>query len=183
MDKLTAATPCAGLLPVSHGDLKATELDTGPITSLAPFKGRKQALSDALQASVGVGFPAPNTCLSSGQVRGVWTGMEQAFLLGTEAQADWSPHAAMSDQSDAWAAVLLAGRGAQDVLARLIPSDLRTAVFPQGAALRSLCGHMTVSVIHLPEGYGILAFRSMAATLVHELDVAMRSVAARDQLR
>ena len=87
--------------------------------------------------------------------------------------------AAVTDQSDAWIVVRLEGAGAEDVLARLVPIDLRGRAFPQDSAARTLLGHMSVGIVRVPGGFEIRAFRSMAGTLAHELGRAMRAVAAR----
>ena len=100
--------------------------------------------------------------------------------MGAEPSAKLAKHAALTDQSDAWSCVLLEGEGARDVLARLTPLDLRDSACPIGAALRSELFHMPVSIARLAENtWQIMGFRSMAATLVHDLERAMKSVAAR----
>ena len=43
----------------------------------------------------------------------------------------------MTDQSDGWTVLALSGAAAVDVLARLVPVDLRLAAFPVGGALRT----------------------------------------------
>ena len=88
--------------------------------------------------------------------------------------------AALVDQSDAWAVVRLEGEGAEDVLARLVPVDLRLVSFPMGATARSKIGHMSGSVTRVGEdAFWLMVFRSMAETLVHDLKSAMEAVAAR----
>ena len=68
----------------------------------------------------------------------------------------------------------------KDILARLVPIDLRDQAFPDGAAARTLFGHMTAVLMRLgPEHYEVMVFRSMAGTLAHDLKDAMESVAAR----
>lgn len=182
MVELNALSACDGLLPVDHGRLTLREETVGAITSLAPFKGQGKALSVALQAAHGVSFPAPNRMEVSGDVACVWTGRDQAFLLGPQPDAGLGAMAAVTDQSDAWAVVCLGGDGAEDVLTRLVPVDLRPAAFPLHAAVRTELGHMAVSIMRIEAGLRIMAFRSMAATLVHELSDAMAAVEARKRL-
>ena len=176
---LTALTPCSGLLPLRKGDVTLSELDPGRITSLMPFPGQGAALSRALEVAYGLGFPAPGQVTRAEGVACVWTGRDQAFLMGPEPDPALADHAAMTDQSDAWAVVLLAGEGAEDVLARLVPIDLRPAAFPESSAARTLCQHMTVSISRRAEGLQIMCFRSMARTLAHEIADVMASVAGR----
>ena len=88
--------------------------------------------------------------------------------------------AAVIDQSDAWASVVLRGSSAVDVLARLVPTDLRPTVFGAGATARTLVGHMSVSITRTEaDAFLILVFRSMAQTLIEEITEAMEAVAAR----
>lgn len=179
MVELIAKTACGGLLPISAGGVTLSEIDMGQITALLPLAGRRAALSKALEAVHGVPFPANGQVSTGPGVTCVWSGRDQAFLMGTAPDPGLSDMAAMTDQSDAWAAVLLAGERAEDVLARLVPLDLRASVFPVGASARTLCQHMTVTIWRRADGFAIMAFRSMARTLAHELGDAMASVAAR----
>ncbi|GAA6199174.1 sarcosine oxidase subunit gamma [Aquicoccus sp. SU-CL01552] len=180
MAELVAKSPCAGLLPLEIGAVKLTEEDLGAVTALLPYKGREKSLSQALQAAHGMAFPAPNRATGKAGARAVWMGREQAFLMGPAADPGLAEHAALSDQSDAWAAVRLEGAGAEEVLARLVPVDLRGAVFTRGHTARSQVAHMPGSVTRVGErAFLILVFRSMAVTLVHDLKTAMEAVAAR----
>jgi heterotetrameric sarcosine oxidase gamma subunit len=60
-----------------------------------------------------------------------------------------------------------------------VPIDLRASVFGEHSCARTLCQHITVALRRDGEGFEIMAFRSMAATLVHEIADAMAAVAAR----
>jgi len=178
--ELVAKSPCAGLLPLEIGAARVTEEDLGTVTCLMPYRGREKPLSQALQAAYGMAFPAPNRATGKAGARAVWMGRKQALLMGPEADPGLAEHAALSDQSDAWAAVRLEGAGAEAVLARLVPVDLRGAVFKRGHTARSQVAHMPGSVTRVGErAFLILVFRSMAATLVHDLKTAMEAVAAR----
>ncbi len=180
MAELVAKSPCAGLLPLTIGTARVSEEDPGVLTSVMPYRGQAKALSAALQAAHGMGFPAPNRATGKAGARAVWFGRDQAMLLGPEPDPALAEHAALSDQSDAWAAVRLEGAGAEAVLARLVPVDLRAHVFKRGHTVRSQVAHMSGSVTRLGEqAFLILVFRSMAATLVHDLKTAMEAVAAR----
>ena len=178
MANLIAKAPMGDMDPITHGSVTLHELPMAAITWVAPFRGREAAVAAALEKSTGVGFPDPNRVLGDGAVRAVWAGPGQALVLGAVVAPDG---AAVADQSDAWAIFALDGAGAADVLARLTPVDLRDAALPVGAAARTLLFHMTATLMRTAaDRYEILVFRSMAASAVHELDTAMRRVAARD---
>ncbi|WP_372893448.1 sarcosine oxidase subunit gamma [Rhodosalinus sp.] len=180
MAELTARTPCAGLLPRRAGAMRLEEVEPGRITSLMPGPGQAGALDAALRAAHGVGWPAPGAAHLSETASMIWTGMDQAMLIGPAPDPSLAAQAALTDQSDAWAVVELSGDAGPEALARLVPVDLRAHVFAEGATARTLLGHMSVSITRTgPERLRIMAFRSMAGTLVHEVHEAMESVAAR----
>ncbi len=179
MVELQARTAGEGLLPVTKGAVTLTEVTEGQITSVMPFEGRRRALSDMLVAAHGVDFPDPNVVSRAEAALCQWTGRGQAFLIGPAPDARLSEHAAITDQSDAWVRVHLSGDGVEDVLARLVPLDLRPSAFPVEACARSLLQHMSVCLRRDADGIEIMSFRSMAATLVHEIADAMAAVAAR----
>ena len=173
MANLIALTPCAGLLPIAHGGIEVTEVMPQQLKSVAPFARQNKAVSAALKEQVGAGLSPSNR--RSGAVtwfgHGVWLVSGEVVLDGV---------AAVTDQSDAWAAVQIAGAGVEDVLARLVPVDLRAQVFKKHHVAKTMLGHMSVTITRTDaETFEIMVMRSMAATLVHDLDVAMRGVAAR----
>ncbi|MHA6262463.1 sarcosine oxidase subunit gamma [Arenibacterium sp. CAU 1754] len=180
MAELIAKTPCEGLLPITIGSLSLSEETPGMLTSLAPFKGGDANLCDALTAAHGMAFPAPNRATGSSGARAIWFGQGQAMLVGPEPEAGLAKFAALTDQSDAWAIVRLEGAGAEEVLARLVPVDLRGSVFKRGHTARTQLVHMMTSVTRVgPQAFWIMVFRSMAQTLLHDLQTAMEAVGAR----
>lgn len=180
MARLFAKTACEGLLPVTHDGMELSEAVPEAITWVAPFKGQASVVSEALKAAVGAGFPAAGRAVGKADARVVWSGLGQALVLGPPVSLGG---AAVIDQSDAWACLVLQGAGAADVLARLTPLDLRDTVFKRGHAARSLLGHMTCVFLRTgAERFEMLVFRSMAQTAVHELSRAMESVSAQRAL-
>lgn len=180
MAELIARAASADLLPIEVGHARLEEVDLGRLTSLAPFSDRQADLSAALEKAYGVPYPGPNTALAKGSVQIIWFGRDLALLAGVDPDARLSQWAALTDQSDAWASVVLSGESSIDVLARLVPVDLRPARFGVGQTVRSLLGHMNVSITSQgSDRVLILVFRSMVETLVDELKEAMEAVAAR----
>ncbi|MGB4112801.1 MAG: sarcosine oxidase subunit gamma [Yoonia sp.] len=172
MVKLLETTPCAGLLPRQIGQVKLSEVSIGKVWSVSPFAG-KLAATDAALRKLGVAFPMAGQIVSAGPVTAMWFGHGQALVLGAEALPKLP--AAVTDQSDGWACVRIEGH-AVDVLARLAPVDLRGAA----GARRTLVGHMSAVIIARDGGaFDVMVMRSMAATLVHELEVAATGVSAR----
>ena len=177
MADLLAKSPCDGLLPIKIGTTSLTELDPGAIWSLSPFRGQDGALSDALKAAHGMTWPAPNRARGKVGARAIWFGRRHALLMGPDADSSLAAHAVLTDQSDAWAVVRLDGADAEHVLARLVPVDLRCTVFKRGHTVRTELKHMVTSITRVADhGFQIMVFRSMAQTLVHDLNTAMTSV-------
>ncbi|MGR3714832.1 MAG: sarcosine oxidase subunit gamma [Shimia sp.] len=180
MVELNAISACAELLPIKAGPVTLSEVEAGVMTSFAPFKGQDKAFAEAFKAALGMAWPAANRAAGKAGARAVWFGQGQAMLIGPAADPALGAMAAMTDQSDAWAVVRLEGVGAEDVLARVMPIDLRAAVFKRGHTARTMLGHMMVSVTRVGDtAFQIMGFRSMSQTMVHELEVAMKGVAAR----
>lgn len=167
-----------GLLPLTAGGATISERRMGPITSIAPFVGTEAKVAARLKG-MGLDWPMPNRAVAKGDAACVWTGRGQAFLIGV-APPDIAGLAALSDQSDGWAAMTLAGPASVDVLARLVPVDLRLRAFPVGQVARTGLNHM-MSILwrRSDDSIDVMVFRSMAKTAVHELHDAMKMVAAR----
>jgi len=178
--KLIARSPCEGLLPVTIGDVTISEELPEAMTSLAPFRAREKDLSAALKAAHGMGLPSPGRATGKAGARVVWFSHGQAMLIGPAPDASLGDFAALTDQSDAWAVVRLEGADVLDVLARLVPLDLRASRFKRGHTARTNLAHMMASVTKVGENaFQFMVFRSMAETLVHDLKTAMEGAAAR----
>ncbi|MGB8813876.1 MAG: sarcosine oxidase subunit gamma [Paracoccaceae bacterium] len=181
MPNLIAKSALAGQTALTLGATTLSEVPPGQITSIAPLKGQEKPLTKALKA-LGLGFPAPNTFLQKGDARIVWTGRDQAFLINA-APDTLAPHAALTDQSDGWVTLTLQGPLAKAALMRLYPLDLRPLPFPKGTAARAPLNHMSSILLRTwADSFQIMAFRSMAQTAWHEIEAALRGVAARAAL-
>lgn len=169
------AKPALGQAPLTRAATTLVEADWTPIHSLAPYPGGEKALNSALKP-LGLTFPKPACWTEKGTARIVWTGRQQAFLIGA-APPDDLP-AAVTDQSDGWVRLGLAGPQARAVLARLVPLDLRSA--GKGFAARSTLGHMPLILMaEAPEAFTLMTFRSMARSAWHDLSEALEKLEAR----
>lgn len=183
MASLIETSATGGLLPQTVGSVTLSEATARPIWAMMPYLGKLDAASKALKSAHGVSFPAPGTMEAKGNLRVVWSGLDQAFLIGKAPSDKLSAHAALIDQGDAWCVLLLDGADALDVLSRLVPADLRDPALPEGGAIRTALGHMSALIVkHSPTRFEVFVFRSMAASAVHEIERAMRMVAARAAL-
>jgi sarcosine oxidase subunit gamma len=127
-------------------------------------------------------LPAPNRTSGRAEARCIWFG-QQYLLIGPEPDPSLSNVARLTDVSDCYAIVRAEGAEIEQVLARLVPVDVSRAVFKRGHTARTLIQHMTGSLSRISgSAFQILVFRSMALTLVHDIERAMKSIASRDQL-
>ncbi len=179
MVELIEKSPCGELLPLSIGAAKLEEAAPGHLTVLAPF-GSASDFTAALEAAHGMAAPKPNRATGKEGARCLWFGLREVLLVGPTPEAALAGQAAMVDVSDGWATVSLSGAGSVDVLARLVPVDLREGSFKRGHSVRTQVLHMSASITRTgKDSFLILVFRSMAATLVHDMKQAMEAVAAR----
>ncbi len=176
--RLIAKSPLEGMLPVRAEGVELSEVVLDLATSIAPFKGKVRAVSAALK-EIGLAFPAPGKSHAKGDARILWSGRDQALLLGAAAPEALHGIAALADQADGLTCLRLQGRYAEAALARLVPLDLQAGVFKRGETARTMLFHMTCSVTRVAaDAFEIMVMRSMGRTAVHDLSVAMRSVAA-----
>lgn len=179
MPELIAKSPLAGFAPVTRLDTTLAEGEMLRLTSIAPYPGRTGQVNDAL-GGLGLTFPAPNTQSVNGAVRLVWTGRDQAFLIGAEAPAGLDAHAAVTDQSDGWAVLTVSGPAAVEALMRPFPLDLRAAAFAEGRTVRAPLNHMQAILTRTgSQAFEVMVFRSMARTAWAELAEALEVLAAR----
>ncbi|MCF1708397.1 sarcosine oxidase subunit gamma [Tabrizicola sp. J26] len=179
MADLIAKSALAGHAPLTLAGVTLSEIALDPITSIAPFSGQDAAVAKAL----GLVLPAPNRFAEAKGARLVWTGRGQYFLIGSPTPKGLAGIAALTDQSDGWAALRLDGPGTEAALARIVPVDIRLAAFPEGAALRTAFNHMNAVLMRTgAQTVDILVFRSMARTAWHEVEAAMTALAARQRL-
>ncbi|MFN4203832.1 MAG: sarcosine oxidase subunit gamma [Tabrizicola sp.] len=166
---------------IALGGVTLAEVEVGPITSVAVFPGAAKLVAKGLKA-LGLAMPAPNSFVEKKGARIVWTGRDQAFLIGVEPPA--IEGAALTDQSDGWAVLSLAGAASVEVLARLVPVDLRLPACPVGTALRAPVNHMNAVLLRVGDyAFEIMVFRSMARTAWHEIETTISMVAARSGVK
>ncbi len=180
MAELNAKTPLDDFAPMTVGTVTLEETDLGILTSVAPFRDRAKAVADRVKDGHGIAWPANGRATGKDGARAIWFGRDMVLLAGPTPDPGLAHDAAVTDQSDAWTAVTLSGADAEDVLARLVPMDLSVATFKRGHTARTQIQHMNGSVTRVgADRFLILVFRSMAGTLLHDLQRAMESIAAR----
>lgn len=183
MAKLIAKSPLADQLPLTIGDVTLTEVHERSVLSIAPYQGQDGAVSALLARAFSLGLPLPNRRISNEQATILWAGQGRALLIDAKVPRGMAEHAALTDQTGAEAVVQLSGASVGDVLARLVPIDLRDPAFATGHTARTMLGHMMASVSKTaPQTFEVRVMRSMAGTLVHDLTQAAKGVTARARL-
>ena len=143
------------------------------IASILARRGGEAVLSALVRARYGLDLPmVPRAARGPAHVF-VWSGPGQ-WLLVAERREDFmelSGLAALSDQSDARAALRLSGPKVRDMLAKGCMIDLHPAAFPPGAAAMTSIAHIGVHLWRLDAHandrdavFDILIARSMAAS-------------------
>jgi len=174
---LMASGPATGELPVSYGNMTLSLVDYVQLTLIAPFRGQTDEVSKALKTAIGMGLPAVGKATQSKGTSIQWFGRGQYMLAGTEAPSILG--AAITDQSDGWVSLDLYGPEVAQVMARLVPVDLRAKAFAEGTAIRTDLHGMMVAITRPgSDTVRIMGFRSMARSLTHTITDAMAHVAA-----
>ena len=147
------------------------------VTSVMPYRGQDELVSNALLKAYGVELPKPNRMIQNGSVCALWFSRRQTLLIGATPDSELAKYAALVDQSDAWAVIELEGPRVWDVLCRLVPIDLRTSQFKQNHTARTQLIHMMVSITRVDDScFQIIGCRSMAGSLIHHVSRAMSAV-------
>lgn len=179
--RLIAKTALQDRPPLTLAGTTLAEVDLGAVHSIAVFPGQDAAVAKALRV-VGLAFPDPNRFVTTGAAQLVWTGRDQAFLIGAE-PPEFEGAAAVTDQSGGWAGLRLTGPAGPEALMRYVAMDLSAGAFPVGTAARTALYHMQMVLLREAEDrLLLLVFRSMARTAWHEIEVAMRALHARAAL-
>ncbi len=163
-DFVLEETPMIGGLPLEMGALKLRLVEHDAITAVMSAKGERPALF----VEIGEVKDTEHGPL-------VWAGQDQAFLFGSVEACEG---AYLADISDGWVFFALEGEGAEHVMARLAPIELRKSKVFAGKSFRTQLGHLQALIVTSEKGYEIGVMSSFAKTAMHEIKEAMETVAA-----
>lgn len=181
MPDLIASAPLADA-SAQHGVATLTVLPLVQLRWVAPYPGQTDALSAALHSALDISFPAPGTSARGEGCEIRWAGRDQALLF-VESPSGLEAVASVTDVSGVYVRLLVGPpEAAADVLARLVPLDLRPARFAPGRTARSLLGHIPAHLTATEHGVEVMVMRSFAQTAFHEIEVAMEGLAGRAAL-
>ena len=181
MVDLYATAAAATALPLKIGTVYVEEVETS-LFLVGPFDKKLKQAAAVLVTQMGLEWPTAHVMKRTGVAYALWFDHAHIALMGVEPSAKLLQYAAVTDVSDGWCIVDISGPEVRDVLARVTPLDMRSKSFKTGMTQRSMLMHMQASISCLGKShFRVMVFRSMALTVVHDLAVAMESVAARTQ--
>jgi heterotetrameric sarcosine oxidase gamma subunit len=147
----------------------ATLLDGFGLATLIAAPGGTATLSRAVEARIGIALPSRPKIVSGAAHDAIWSGPEQ-WLLRANTRNDFSSllealsaQAALSDQSDARAAVRLTGPHVREVLAKGVMLDLHPTAFAVGDTALTSIAHIGVHLWRLADGPDRSVFEIMVA--------------------
>ena len=162
--------------------------DEAPARSLVSLARRRGEAGAALDANIskafGVDLPEPGRFASANGVTimfsqpGQWLIAAERDGLEAEAKAAAAGAGTVTDQSDSFTELMLEGPMAREVLSRL--SSLDYATFEIGQVARTPMQQIAVTIARTGEdAYRLNTSRSTARDFAHDVDVAVKSIAAR----
>lgn len=179
---------CAFAEPAIAGPaLTVAPQDGLAMASIEAARGQEAQLATRIAELLGIALPPPNRVASAGGVAAIgvaprsWLLLaerspapEPARDLAAELAAPLAGSAAVVDQSDGRAVLLVAGAEARAVLARLMPLDLHHRAFAPGTAALSHAGHIPALLWQLDDAptFRLAVPRSYAGSVLEMLAVA-----------
>lgn len=145
------------------------------LATLIAAPGGTAPLSKAVERRLGLPLPSTPKIVSGASHDAIWSGPDQWLLRAPTREGfsglleALSPHAAVSDQSDARAAMRLSGPRVRDVLAKGVMLDLHPAAFAVGDTALTSIAHIGVHLWRLADGpdgsvFEIMVARSMVGS-------------------
>jgi sarcosine oxidase subunit gamma len=153
------------------------------LATVAVRKGRLSALSARLGERYGIELPRGHYRTEARGIAFAGTGPEVWLVTQENGGNDFAASlrteigalASVSDQSDGYAVLRLAGPKLIQTLAKLVPLDLHPRAFPSGDIASTMASHMGLTLWRLqdrPDGspvFEIAVFRSLARDFWHAL--------------
>jgi heterotetrameric sarcosine oxidase gamma subunit len=166
----------AGRIGVAEpAGVTATLLDGFGLATLIAAPGGATVLSQAIEGRLGIALPSTPKIVSGTSHDAIWSGPDQ-WLLRANAREGFggllevlSAQAAVSDQSDARAALRLSGPHVRNVLAKGVMLDLHPAAFAVGDTALTSIAYIGVHLWRLADGpdgsvFEIMVARSMVGS-------------------
>ena len=163
----------------SGGGVVAAERDGLGIARIAARRGHAGRMSELFRANFGIEPPSGPRCTTRGGVGIAGIGPDTWLATRDPAGSAFAQSlrsllgecASVSDQSDAYVILRLAGPAVRAALAKLVPIDIHPRSFRVGDVAQTLCGYVNVTLWRLEDvdtgdpAFEIWTGRSFAASL------------------
>lgn len=185
---LTARAPLGGYAETFDGVSLAEAGGLSLVSAAVPLGG-DDAFAAALAEGFGASRPATGESSAADRYGARILGMQpdQLFILYEAPDPDRAaetvaealgPAAYVTDQSDSWAMLRIAGAGARTALERICMLDLDDAAFPEGRVARTVMEHLAVIVLRDgSDSFLMMSPRSSARSFLHAVEVSIGNTA------
>jgi len=183
---LEAVSPLGGFT-ASHNDVTIAEITGRSIVSIAVPNGGLAALKTAVSKQMKLDLPGPGrlTRTKSGDAMLVWTSPDQFLYLFDEMGSHpaksvgtaLAGKAHVTDQSDAWACLEIAGSRKPEALERICPIDLHPDKFETGMATRTMIEHLGMLILRdQSDRFLVLSARSSAQSMLQAIEISAKNI-------
>ena len=184
---LTARTPLDGHTETC-GSVTLTEAAGLSLVSAAVPNGGDDAFAAALAKGFGAARPSTGDSAAGDRLGARILGMQpdQIFILFEAPDPDRAAEtvsaalgaaAYVTDQSDSWAMLRIAGTGVRTALERICPLDLADEGFPEGRVARTVMEHLAVIILRDgAESFLLMSPRSSARSFLHAVALSVGNV-------
>jgi sarcosine oxidase subunit gamma len=187
-DFVLTPAPFLGGYAASLAGTTLAEVPDLALVSVAVPLGGRAALAAALAGAWGLDLPevGGTTAAPAAGVRLLGLAADQALALLPRPDGLAAPAVAaaldgaayVTEQTDAWVVLRLAGPRARAALERICPIDLHPAAFPEGRVARTVMEHLGAVVVHeAPDTFLLMSASSSARSFLHAVETSLRNVA------
>lgn len=144
-------TPGSSKIDLPLAGVRIRPLARTPLATLVAATGATDALSRFVAARFGLDLPATGRCTRGDGTALVWSAPRQWLLVGHRGTAQdlaeaLAGTAAVTDQTDGRALVVVDGPHARDTLAEGFAIDLHPRAFPPGSCAATKVAHVAVQI-------------------------------------
>ena len=185
---LEARSPLGGYAR-SFGALTLAEATGLALVSAAVPLGGDAAFAAALATGFGAARPATGGSARGDRMAARVLGMQpdQIFILFEPPDPDRAAETAaaalgdaayVTEQSDGWIMLRIAGEGVRAALERICMLDLDEAAFPEGRVARTVMEHLSAIVLRDgADSFLLMSPRSSARSFLHAVEVSITNTA------
>ena len=184
---LAVRTPLDGYAR-TFGGVTLAEVSGPSLVSAAVPQGGDDAFAAGLAEGFGAGRPETGSSAAGNKFGARVLGMQpdQMFILFEPPDPDRPAETAaaalggagyVTDQTDSWAMLRIAGTGVRAALERICMLDLDGAAFPEGRVARTVMEHLAVIILRDgADSFLLMSPRSSARSFLHAVELSVANV-------